>query len=621
MAKIHPHRYREPGPYVEIFERVIEDLWKICEHVLKESEWCLVLPGLFDQRDKFLVPVKAMPARPGQGGSLFLSGAGRGQGGSSFLSGAGRGQGGSLFPPGADAGQGGSLFPPGADAGQGGSSFQQKEPQKRAAPDYASGPPSSSSSEKIQKVLPPPPPKGKEPSVPIGGKIPPIGAKMPPRDPWADVVDDSSVHHPEVPVAMPHRTCTAPLLPPPAKRWNAVERSAEFGGDVAPPKELSHPVAKTNWGPKPPSYPPPKAASSVPAQPKNRWNRSRSRLPFLLSEQQRATMAEQQQPVASRTRSRENVPPPKAPTVNDAAARASSSTDPTPDEAASDPPTPPKVSEVPKVLEEEQIEYNNYKQYVKGIVEKWLTGKEQQTRANKNPNFKQNGLTNFLLMFAISSFLEVAKDAALEVYRKLYGDKEDWFRHDWYVQIRSLTMTKFCKHGKQGMVWRYLESIGVKNFEPEEPADIEGWKNWLSASQLFQLMEWCFENFWRDEIDYKNKMHRKMQLFDHVRLYWDWYCHIFTVQAELKNMTQPYPSGWTWEGYMKRQKAKLTELAVQTFRKKICNAESLAKLHTTLFARKVGAFEQVDVEFDQHGKPADDYVLQTYDQEEEEWDW
>ena len=138
-------------------------------------------------------------------------------------------------------------------------------------------------------------------------------------------------------------------------------------------------------------------------------------------------MAEQQ-PVASRTRSRENVPPPKAPTVNDAAGRASSSTDPTPDEAASDPPTPPKVSEVPKVLEEEQIEYNNYKQYVQGIVDKWLTGKEQQTRASKNPNFKQNGLTNFLLMAAISSFLEVAKDAALEVYRKLYGDKEDWFR-------------------------------------------------------------------------------------------------------------------------------------------------------------------------------------------------
>ena len=79
--------------------------------------------------------------------------------------------------------------------------------------------------------------------------------------------------------------------------------------------------------------------------------------------------------------------------MNDAAARASSSTDPTPDEAASDPPTPPKLSQVPKVLLEDQIEYEKYKQYVKGIVEKWLTGKEERLRAKNNPKFKQNGLT------------------------------------------------------------------------------------------------------------------------------------------------------------------------------------------------------------------------------------
>ena len=111
---------------------------------------------------------------------------------------------------------------------------------------WASRPPSSDedSSPKIQKVLPPPPPIGAKQS---GGKAPPIGAKMPVRGDWADVVDSS------VPVAtLPHRTSAAPV-PPPAKRWNAVERSAEFG-DVAMPKD--HPVAKTNWGPKPPSYPP-----------------------------------------------------------------------------------------------------------------------------------------------------------------------------------------------------------------------------------------------------------------------------------------------------------------------------------------------------------------------------
>ena len=191
-----------------------------------------------------------------------------------------------------------------------------------------------------------------------------------------------------------------------------------------------------------------------------------------------------EQPISSRTRSRENVP------------AASSSTDPTPDEAASDPPTPPKVSEVPKVLAEEQIEYENYKKYVKGIVEKWLTGREEVNRVN-NPKFKLNGLTNFLRMFAISSFLEVAKDAAKGIYEKLYGDKPGWFEDELYRRMSSLSMRQFWQHGKLMIVWTFLKSVGVKNFEPEELGDIEGWKNWLSAKQLFQLMEWCFANLWR----------------------------------------------------------------------------------------------------------------------------
>ena len=92
------------------------------------------------------------------------------------------------------------------------------------------------------------------------------------------------------------------------------------------------------------------------------------------------------------------------------------------------------------------------------------------------------------------------------------------------------------------------------------------------------------------------------------------------MQAELKNMKPPYPSGWTWEGDMKRQKAKLTESEVFSFRNKICNAESLAKLHTDLFARKIGALEQIDVELDQHSLPTNDFVFQAHDNEaEEEW--
>ena len=164
MADIHQWnpKPKVSGPYVEIFDRVISDLWKIYQHVLNGSEWCLVLPGLFDKRDKLLVPVKAMPVRPGAHGD--------GQGGSSLLPDAGRGQSGSLFP----------------HAGQGGSSFVQKEPQKRPAPQvdysFASAPPSSDedSSPKIQKVLPPPPPpKTKQSSIPIGGKLRLLEQKCP----------------------------------------------------------------------------------------------------------------------------------------------------------------------------------------------------------------------------------------------------------------------------------------------------------------------------------------------------------------------------------------------------------------------------------------------------------
>ena len=59
MSEIHPWRYKDPGPYVPIFDRVIADLWKIYLHVLNGSQWCLVLPGLFEKRDNLAVPVKA----------------------------------------------------------------------------------------------------------------------------------------------------------------------------------------------------------------------------------------------------------------------------------------------------------------------------------------------------------------------------------------------------------------------------------------------------------------------------------------------------------------------------------------------------------------------------------
>ena len=111
-----------------------------------------------------------------------------------------------------------------------------KEPQKRTAPpDYASAPPSEeedeiSSPEKIKKLLPPPP-KVKQPSIPIRGEIPPIGGKMPPRDPWADVED--SMDHPQV---LPDRTSRQSVLPPPpprAMRFSPAPRTSVELADVA----------------------------------------------------------------------------------------------------------------------------------------------------------------------------------------------------------------------------------------------------------------------------------------------------------------------------------------------------------------------------------------------------
>ncbi len=98
-------------------------------------------------------------------------------------------------------------------------------------------------------------------------------------------------------------------------------------------------------------------------------------------------------------------------------------------------------------------------------------------------------------MVAMSSFLEVAKSSAKEIYQKMYGHMAEWNSDPDYVAIRDYGMKKFCQHGRQAKVWAFLESIGVSNFDPEEPADIDGWRNWLAASQLFELMEWLFDQF------------------------------------------------------------------------------------------------------------------------------
>ncbi len=335
MEKVHPHRYKEHGPYVPIFDAVINELWQIYQQILAGGDWCLVPPGLFEKRDKpFIAP---------------------------------------------------------------------KESQKRHAPDpdYASAPPSpdprvdDSSSEKIKKMLPPPPPPPKQQQqLPIGQPIQcPIGGRVPqPRDPWADVVDDS-MPHPGTPFLVPETSGLRPPAKATFEGWvvtNVAKSEGRVVTDVAKSGgRVVTDVAKANWGPKPPSYPPPpnQAASSSarpPVAAQTNWGPQQPAFPPPGYAQQakppppasapaarnrwnRLNREAENPPNPSRTRSRENVAPP----VNDAVPDESPETDHTPDEAASDPPTPPKKSEVPKCDSKDITSLEDHKKYDGGEMVDW----------------------------------------------------------------------------------------------------------------------------------------------------------------------------------------------------------------------------------------------------------
>jgi len=128
----------------------------------------------------------------------------------------------------------------------------------------------------------------------------------------------------------------------------------------------------------------------------------------------------------------------------------------TADEAASDPPTPLPVSRVPPVRAEDVADYDAYQKHVQCIVNQWLVGKQNQQR---NPRYEQNALTSFLLMVCISSFLETAQDAVKRTYEKLNEKQPFWWTHKDYLAIDQLQTRKFCKHKRQGAVWRFLKKL------------------------------------------------------------------------------------------------------------------------------------------------------------------
>ena len=251
------------------------------------------------------------------------------------------------------------------------------------------------------------------------------------------------------------------------------------------------------------------------------------------------------------------------------------------DEAASD------VSQVPQPDPEEIQQYEEYQQYVRGIVKKWLEREEdkQNTKEAKQGKPKpHNQLTHFLVMIAMASFLQVAKDAVKTVYRKLHGHRLNYYEDASFLAIEKLEMKKFKQHSRLSFVWKFLVSIGVQNFQPEEPENIETWKTFLQADQVFQLMQYLFDTCWKSEPDKNLALDRHFQLWEHYYVYWDWCRHLLLINVQNIGLTKPYPSCWTWDGFMTIEKWKLVEQAVVLYRRKIACAESLSWRHTSVFA-------------------------------------
>ena len=128
-----------------------------------------------------------------------------------------------------------------------------------------------------------------------------------------------------------------------------------------------------------------------------------------------------------------------------------------------------------------------------------------------------------------------------------------------------------------------------------------------------------------------SKEERKNVLHNHLNIYWKWLEYLWEVQPQLKGPSgwvKPWPSGWTWEGFMEKEKAALVEKAAEAYIRKLGNCESLAKLYTHLFAKKIQAFEECNVNIDDEGSlPADVVLNDSFhscippDDFDEDWHW
>ena len=256
-----------------------------------------------------------------------------------------------------------------------------------------------------------------------------------------------------------------------------------------------------------------------------------------------------------------------------------------------------EISRFPMPAQEEIIKHDDAVNYVKNIVRQFLYGSVEDDE-EKNPAYKRNALTNFLLMTLVSSFLDTVREAGRQMYLQLEGNRNDYYADRTWRQIDELTLKKWSAHGRSGWVWEYMESLGVENFTPHDPTDMGQWQDWLTQEQLVSTMEWLFESCWRSWAKRWIEKENRMQLWDHVHVLWRYYSVVVTVHVRTTAGLQPdnFPSCWTWEGFLRTQRMKYVEKAVKAFRSKIGSAESLARMHAETFAFDVRAFVSFDVQ-------------------------
>ena len=451
MQKLCPDRYKFADKYVVLFQTVHSQLFEIYEHIVRNSEWCKVPALLADEVEEGPDPVRVDAVSPDQGHDVV-------QNAKKALPVKAR----PALPdrtalpaalPETTAADGAFGAPRPATA-----VFGKMPSQKRRSEEI----------EAERKAKPLPyrrfPSSDPPSSVNEERAAAPVKKKMPPPPP-----------PPPYPFpSMPHAAARASSLPDPAPAppppREAFELQPPF---VAGPKEPSHPPPAHLRGP--PARKPAEPSDAPPPKRTNRWTRDQTPRLGVTSEKGMTS----EKGITSEKKNKLTDP-------ND-------------------------VSVMPLPPQAEIDRHENYVKYVKTMVQRWLNLQGEEYY-KKNPKYERSAVTNFLFMTLLASFLEVANASGMAAFKYMHGHKEFYYEHRLWQKMEALTMKKWIAHNRSGWIWKYMSTrLGIRNFAPEDPADIENWKNWLTQDQVIQLMTWLFDECWRDNPDRSNHYETTMQ--------------------------------------------------------------------------------------------------------------